>query len=291
MNGYVEHVFAPDRGGVVTLPTRPRVGAPGVVLTNAGLIDHVGAHRWNVEASRAFASAGFASVRFDLSGLGDRPPREDRLAFREAMLVETQSALTAFGAMAGCDAFVCMGLCSGADQSFRTAVADERVVGAILIDGYPYPTTGFRAHRVLAPLRDPQAWGRLARGGASGVLERVRRGITLTREGFDPEDPGLAVRDIPPLEQVTAEFHRLMARGVHVFALFTAGQLGSYNHEGQFWEMYPSLRGAAGLHYAYAPDVDHTFTQRAARIEWTEKLTHWLSATFAPDAAPASPAQ
>lgn len=283
MSRYTEHVFAADLGGVVTVPTDPRAGAPGIALTNAGLIDHVGAHRWNVEAARAFATAGFASVRFDLSGLGDRPARTDRLPFREAMCVETQEALTRFGALSGCETFVCMGLCSGADQSFRTAVLDRRVVGAVLIDGYPYPTRGFRAHRLLRPLRDPDAWGRLVSGGATALLGRVQRGLALAHSGFDAEDPGLAVRDIPPREEATADYHALLDRGVRVFALFTAGQLGSYNHAQQFWEMYPSLRGEPGLHYAYAADVDHTFTQRAARAQWTGEIVTWLERSFACD--------
>lgn len=50
-----------------------RSGMPAVFFFNAGVLDHVGPARLWVRLSRAWAEAGFRSVRFDLIGLGDSP--------------------------------------------------------------------------------------------------------------------------------------------------------------------------------------------------------------------------
>src|SRR5436190_8757987 len=81
--------------GVLTEPD-PQVrsaDAPAVVLLNAGLLHRVGACRLHVRVARALAPAGFTSLRFDFSGMGDSEPRRDGLSFEEAAVREVQEAM------------------------------------------------------------------------------------------------------------------------------------------------------------------------------------------------------
>ena len=57
--------------GVLTAPAAPHPGSPAVILLNAGLLHRVGPNRLHVDVARRLAEAGFTSLRFDMSGVGD----------------------------------------------------------------------------------------------------------------------------------------------------------------------------------------------------------------------------
>lgn len=67
--GLVGVVCEPDAG--------PRPDVPAVLLFNVGLNHRVGPGRLNVDLARRLAHSGYATLRFDLSGLGDSEPRDD----------------------------------------------------------------------------------------------------------------------------------------------------------------------------------------------------------------------
>lgn len=56
--------------GVVGLPDTRRA-AIGVIVLNAGLVHRVGPFRLHVELTRRINATGYATLRFDLSTLGD----------------------------------------------------------------------------------------------------------------------------------------------------------------------------------------------------------------------------
>lgn len=261
--------------GVVTPGARPD---PGVVLLNAGLLHHVGPQRMNVEiARRLSARHGASSLRFDVTGVGDSPARADGLPFRESSIVETRQAMDTLARETGASGFVLVGLCSGADQAFQVALADERVVGCVLIDPYPYETPRFRRERWLRPARQRRTWVRVVRGEYKIGLRVLR---VLAGEVEERVDPGLAVRDIPPRDVAETGFRTLLERGVAVHVVFTAGQLGTYNHAAQFWDMYPSLREGGGLSYRYFAPADHTLSVRAVRELLLADVASWYGSAF-----------
>src|SRR5262249_47315353 len=58
--------------GVLTDPPGPiATGKPVVCFLNVGSNSHVGPHRMNVDLARDLAAQGYATFRFDVSGLGD----------------------------------------------------------------------------------------------------------------------------------------------------------------------------------------------------------------------------
>ena len=121
---------------VVTPATdhEPHGNLLGALLLNAGVVHRIGPNRMSVRIARVLAAAGVTSVRFDLSGLGDSPPRRDRLSFADAAVEDTQDVMSQLEQTYGVRRFVLIGLCSGGAVSFKTALADERVVGMVLIN-------------------------------------------------------------------------------------------------------------------------------------------------------------
>ena len=70
--------FGPEDGllGILTEPVSPPRG-PAILFLNAGVLHHVGPFGWYVSLARRLAELGFLSLRFDLSGIGDSPLRND----------------------------------------------------------------------------------------------------------------------------------------------------------------------------------------------------------------------
>ena len=122
--------------GILTEPDLDvrRTDVPAVVLLNSGILHHVGASRLYVQIARHLAECGCTSLRFDFSGIGDSEPRRDSLPFEESALVEAREAMDYVSGVAGTSEFVLIGLCSGADMSYFTAVNDEHVVGVAQLD-------------------------------------------------------------------------------------------------------------------------------------------------------------
>ncbi len=231
----------------------------------------------NVEIARRLADLGVPTLRFDLSGIGDSGPRRDRMPFRESLFVETREAMDLVEDRLGVDRFVLLGLCSGADQAFQVALNDTRVAGAVMIDGYPYPTPGFYVRRYGKPFLRKRTWKK-ALLGKYRIGERIRNRLSPGYEA--PVDPGLAVRDIPPREESEAGFQRLLNRGAELLVIFTAGQLGTYNHAGQFREMYRRLRIGDKLQYEFFDAADHTCTRLAVRRLLVDSIVDWYARTW-----------
>jgi pimeloyl-ACP methyl ester carboxylesterase len=126
---------APLRG-VLTHPDAGAgaAGRPAVVFLNSGLVHHVGPHRLYVQAARDLARRGHLVLRMDFSGVGDSEKRKDNLRFEKAAVEDARAALDHLAQRHGAQRFALAGLCSGAEISFKTALEDRRVVGALMIN-------------------------------------------------------------------------------------------------------------------------------------------------------------
>ena len=111
-----------------------------VLMWNVGPLHRVGPHRMNVELARQLATVGVSSLRFDLSGLGDRVPARSGALTRDRAVADVREAMDYLAQRCGATRFVLVGHCSSADNAHRAAVVDTRVQGAVLIDGYSYVT-------------------------------------------------------------------------------------------------------------------------------------------------------
>ena len=255
--------------GVLTDPVHEAPACrPAVVFLNAGVLHRVGPNRLHVRMARELAHRGFTSLRFDRSGIGDSPPRKDGMPLHAAALSDVRDALDFVAKERGSSSFVLVGLCLGADLAFRAALSDERVVGAVLMDGLPYQTVRSRLCHFAARLTRRGIWRRLiARDGP--IWRRLRRAKQPTRTAAASRP-----RDVPSKDEAESGLRKLTRRGMRLLLVFTWDR--KYSYQRQFEDMFPSVVRER-IKIAYLRNADHTYTLRADQDLLAGTVNEWIS--------------
>jgi hypothetical protein len=256
-----------------------RTARPTVIFLNAGVLHRVGPHRLHVSLARLLADSGFASLRLDLSGIGDSCGVPGNLTFRASAIADTRAAMDQVSADSGTARFVLFGLCSGADNALATAQVDPRVSGLVLIDPPAYATGRARVRRVLERARQLR--------GASVKLRSCLRFLTLPfrqvarqlGQGSNaPGTPAAPGRQSPPRAEYGALLTQLLDRGVRILCVYSGAMGERYNHRDQIFEAFPALRGR--LEVAFFPSANHVFTELAQRSELIATVRRWCGERF-----------
>lgn len=276
--------------GIVTeASTGPsRDGSPSVIMLNSGILHHVGACRLHVKLARALAPAGYTVMRFDHSGIGDSDARRETLPFEKSAVLDVQEAMDYLTATRGAREFVLMGLCSGADMSFKVAGADSRVVGMMQLDAWAYRTLGYWVRHYRNRVLDLSVWKHWLRRKLVRVVRRSgTEGTAATRPDADAVTPEYR-RVFPPREVVAADLRTLLQRGVRFFNVFSGGQGDHFNYRGQHRAAFRSVDFRDQVRVEYLPDADHLFTGLdhqqfvvGATVEW---MRRWWPAAPAANA-------
>lgn len=266
---------------VVTLPEAcdfdPR--RPACVLLNAGLSHRVGPARISVNLARSLAARGFASIRFDASGVGDSPARADNLPVDQSGVLETREVMDFLARTRRVEGFYLMGLCSGAIFSFRTALQDPRVRGIGLLNLRSFDRNESWQQSVesrnwmrgyLARLARPEAWGRLLRGRTDfrHVARTLRlRAISLTRaRGELGRVAG----------ELAADVQRLIERRVAILWV-SSDEDPSVDYFVEFQRRAGSAFSAAAIERVIIAGANHTFTQQAHQAQVASHVGAWVA--------------
>ena len=257
-----------------------RDGGPAVIMLNSGILHHIGACRLHVKLARALAPAGYTVMRFDHSGIGDSDARRETLPFEKSAVLDVQEAMDYLTATKGAREFVLMGLCSGADMSFKVAGADSRVVGMMQLDAWAYRTLGYWVRYYRDRVLNVSVWKHWLRRKLTRVVRRSGApGSALARPDADAVTPEYR-RVFPPRDVVAAELQTLLQRGVHFFNVFSGGQGDHFNYRGQHRAAFRSVDFRDQVRVEYLPDANHLFTGLdhqqfvvAATAEWMSG--HW----------------
>lgn len=267
--------------GIVTeASSGGRDDGPAVILLNSGILHHVGACRLHVKLARTLAPAGYTVMRFDHSGIGDSDARRETLPFEKSAVLDVQEAMDYLTATRGVREFVLMGLCSGADMSFKVAGADSRVVGMMQLDAWAYRTLGYWARHYGNRVLKLSVWKHWLRRKLAAVFRRSdTEGTAPSRPGAEAVTPEYR-RVFPPREVVATDLRTLLQRGVRFFNVFSGGQEEHFNHRGQYRAAFRSVDFRDQLRVEYLPDADHLFTGldhqqfvAGAAAEWMSR--HW----------------
>ncbi|HEY2902052.1 MAG TPA: alpha/beta fold hydrolase [Polyangia bacterium] len=267
--------------GITTEPSAFAAERPAVLLLNAGLVHRVGPARKSVRLARRLAEAGFLTLRFDLSGIGDSEPRRDTLSFDERAILDVQQAMDFLQRTRGIKQFVLMGLCSGADNSFRTALRDPRVCGAIMIDTFGYRTPGFYLRHYGRRLLRPKAWQRFARRMGRQARARVERAMGIEGPAVAAPAPPQYAREFPPQAEFVSGVRTLIDRGVNLYFIYSAAMEGYYNHEEQLAEFLSAVDFKNRLETKFFADSDHTFTDLRSQRALIDTVAAWLASVAA----------
>lgn len=252
--------------GIVTEPAarRPELG---LVLVTAGLLPKAGPFRLYAELARHLAEKGVVTLRFDLGGVGDSIEERAGRPLRERTALEIRAAVDFLSGHYALGRLALGGLCSGAEDAFRSGAADGRVSGVVMIDPFAYRTPGWRVRHLRH---------RLSR--------RALRAMGLYR----PVAPSSPARAVHYAYMERAEAHAtlktLLHRDAYVHFLYTAGVRETFNHRSQVQAWFPELEFRDRVTVDHFPHLDHT--QLLAEDRRT--LVHAIAARLQAEAEPPS---
>jgi pimeloyl-ACP methyl ester carboxylesterase len=258
---------------VLTEPDVP-TKAPPIVVFNSGFIHRVGPGRLAVDIARRAAEVGVSTLRFDFSGIGDSAPRVPPLDPIAGGIADARVALDHLSATHGAQKFILLGLCSGARHAYHVALAEPRVVGTVMLDGYAFPTVRSRAMDVRERLEEPRAL-------VAGALRRAKRLLdgqqvspapsAFDREGFFPEDV--------TKPQMAKDMRTLVERGVRMLNIYT-GEWRTYRYEGQLQDTFPEVPIRDAVTERLIETADHLYSTPPERASMLGILSTWLRQRF-----------
>jgi hypothetical protein len=268
------HTASPDELVVTGAESPPVVH----ILFNAGVISRIGPHRTNVRLARALAAQGEWVLRFDLSGLGDSRQALGNLDARAQAIADLQTAMDFLAQLLGAQRFNLIGICSGAVYSFWTAMADPRVTGLFMIDGFWYRTLWTK------PMRD---WKRLQqvslRQALAAVVRRTKAsgGVPSAPKAKPPSEGSLLdymSLSNPPRPEFEAAMSQLVGRGVAIHFFYTGTVLEYYSYGRQFRHAFGSQVWASAVQCSYRPEVDHTLISGESQRVLQQTVLGWVAA-------------
>lgn len=241
-------------------------GDTWVVFLNAGKVRRSGPNRLTTAFARQWARAGVPSLRLDLRGIGDSDgdPFEDETPleydsawyYKPGFLEDIREVLAWLSAERRAKRFALVGLCSGAALAFQAAIADERVIGAALLnprvlywDDRAAVLTAWQEARDM--MRHPGSLRRLAQPGARSWGRDATRGAALALTGRGDE--------AWHRRELLGALDSLRARGVPIRTVFSGGDPGIQYLEHHLGHDYRSTLEAHGMAVEVIDGPDHTF--------------------------------
>ncbi|MCT2579163.1 alpha/beta fold hydrolase [Mesorhizobium sp. M1A.F.Ca.IN.022.02.1.1] len=271
---------APMICGVLCRPRERQTEAEPVIFLNAGGVPHVGWARGTVEAARALAAEGVASLRVDLPGLGlSDPTEEGRLFLYDRRTRHDVSRAINWMERAGYPGVGLVGTCAGAFQAFHAARADRRVRMLTMINPLCFAWNSSYALEVA--VWKTYETSKAVLGQNAGAMQESRepaapawRGIVsrcarlIIRRGLEAIKSTLSMLHPAALlgqRRVERWMRDLCGRGVRVLLVTSEGDLSLKEiarHFGSEEERLDSIRGVTRVSL---PNADHTLTPYHAR--------------------------
>ena len=256
-------------------------GKPAILLLNAGIIHRIGAHRLNVKLARRFAEHGFDTLRFDLSGLGESAPATGALGYEQQSAHDISAAMDFLESNGRTDGFIGIGMCSGADNFQRAALADERLCGLVLLDPHAYPAKGAAIENMIARYADRYRWARkLGEYGSKIQMPLRRQAQSNAKIGERRDDVDDQNRKRPPRAQFGNELQALTNRGVEISIFYTAYVQREVTRALQFFQTFSDYEFEGKIAVNVNPRVTHTYTTLESQNMLLTEIETWLKQRF-----------
>lgn len=264
--------FGPSAGLVGTLASAQGKSQYAALLYNAGVVPRIGPNRLNVRIARALAATSIPTLRFDLSGRGDSAPARGMESFEQQAIADLRAAMDLMTQRTGAQRFLLMGMCSGAENAYHTALADERVIAISLMDSYHFPTlrTHFNRYRLRAQRR-----GGMTKAGFGWLWKRLRGSVS-----HDRQERAVAATSFgsirPSAQEFAAKLQLLLNRGVAIDLLFSGSFVETYNYANQFRDVFQRYGIVPAIHVEYRADLDHTLSTASMQQEVVARTCAWF---------------
>ncbi len=259
--------------GVLTEPARPDPKAPVLLLFNAGLVPRQGPHRMNVRIAHALAEIGLASFRLDLSGLGDSRHAGAGGDGRAQAVEDLQAAMDWLQQSRGARRFLVFGVCSGAVNAYDVALADPRVTGVFMFDGFWHRSRWTTLMRLLKRAR--------AMGVVKLAAAAAKRLRSLGAKGEKaPSDAEIFFdySENPTVQAFAEAMQSLVDRGVDVSIAYSGSVTPFYSYEAQFRHVFGGYPFFRDVRCGYYPDIDHVFETQHAQKRMIAIVAGWFQA-------------
>jgi pimeloyl-ACP methyl ester carboxylesterase len=201
--------------GIYCAPAQHRTGAPALVFANMGATHHVGAGRFAVDFARRLAHLGIASLRLDISGLGDSAAAgvkgSETPIYKQSGTRDVRVGIDWLAATHGHTRSVVFGVSSGSFLGLHAAVDDRRIVGLLLVNLQRF----LWREGVMLP-----RWVML---GLPSDPSAATNAMSIGKSAMD--EPGLP-EDDPERQRVHAIMATLARRDVPTRLIYGAGDPG-----------------------------------------------------------------
>lgn len=261
--------------GVLTEPVFRRAGAPVVLFINAGIVHRVGPFRLHVQVARLLAKQGFASLRLDLSGLGDSQSRTGKLSKDERVRCDIDDAMEYLTRNGLGSNFVVMGLCSGAYHTHQVAVTDSRVVGAIFLDGIVFRTTGYFWRHCVGRWFRPRFWRNAIKRRWLGAM---RKDADVLHEAGNKLAEAEYFQVTRSRQAIADELRALQNRDCQLLFVYT-GDYDDICDREQFQEMF-GIQPSDQVQVDYLAQASHTYRIAKHREELSQRIASWMKDRF-----------
>lgn len=257
--------------GIVCAPPAPDVG---VVIVVGGPQYRVGSHRQFVHLARALASAGVATLRFDVRGMGDASG--DARSF-EDLERDIASAIAALLTdCPGIKRMILWGLCDGASAALFYAHRDERIRGIVLVNPWVRTNVGqakIQLRRYYVDrLRERAFWSKVFGGqlNARASLQSLRSALKTV---FDRRNDGAEAAGVSLPDRMVAALRLFQGETLVLLSGrdLTAAEFEDVAANSEHW------RGALSrARIERREEADHTMSSASAK-EWVAHVTsEWI---------------
>lgn len=280
-DGFIETPVSLGSGdrlsGVLCAPLGERRGRT-VMFLSSSYDRRVGWGRTTVDMARKLAQEGVASLRFDIANAGDSPPHPgmpEQVLYTQGPETDVAEALDYLDAI-GWGRPVVAGRCSGAFLGFHSALKDERISGAVLVNPVTFYWVPERSvedavregNRTLEDYGSralrAETFQRLFRGELDmrAILRNLTRGIVGRFRGLARKV--LRSRTVEG-RAVYSAFDELKQRQVPVALVYAEKDTGREHFNFYFDQTGSCVQNFDNVSVAVIPDADHNLTPEHSR--------------------------
>jgi hypothetical protein len=169
--------------------------------------------------------------------------------------------------------FIIFGICTGADHAHRAMVEHEDIVGAVMIDGYCYPTFKYYFNLYSKKLFRWSSWrtfAKLAYKRLSAIFEEKAEENIFESFNFEWV--------LPKREKVSEDYETFISRKAFLLNIFTASW--PYNYVEQLSDSLPTVKFGKNISAVYLENAEHIFPLAEDRKLLSNTITDWLKRCY-----------